>query len=73
MDHLTAFSTALRADSDRPEHLALLIGKLIDPALDVDSYVRQLDELADQVEQRLPVGGLGRAQAEALIAIIHGE
>ena len=73
MDHLTAFSTALRADSDRPEHLALLIGQLIDPALDVDSYVRRLDELADQVEQRLPVGGLGRAQAEALIAILHGE
>ncbi len=73
MDHLAAFSTALHADSDRPEHLALLIGKLIDPALDVDSYVRRLNELADQVEQRLPVGALGRAKAEALIATLHGE
>ena len=73
MDHLTAFSTALQADSDRPERLALLIGCLVDPALDVESYVRHLDELADQVDQRMPVGAVGRAQAEALINVLHGE
>ena len=73
MDLLTEFSTSLRTDSDRPEKLALLLGKLIDPKLDVDSYIRQLDELADQVEQSMPVGALGRAKAEALIAVLHGE
>lgn len=73
MDHLTAFSTALRADSERPEQLALLMGNLTDPGLDVEGYVRRLDELADQVEQRMPVGALGRAKAEALIAVLHGE
>ncbi len=73
MDLLTEFSTALQADNDRPEQLALLVGKLADPGLDVKSYVRRLDELADQVEQRLPVGALGRARAESLIAVLHGE
>ncbi len=73
MDLLTEFSTALRTENDRPEKLALLVGKLTDPGLDVDSYVRRLDELADQVEQSMPVGALGRAKAEALIAVLHGE
>lgn len=73
MDLLTEFSAALRTDSDRPEKLALLLGKLIDPGLDVNSYIRRLDELADQVEQSMPVGALGRARAEALIAVLHGE
>ena len=73
MELLTEFSAALRTDSDRPEKLALLVGKLTDPGLDVDSYVRRLDELADQVEQSMPVGALGRAKAEALIAVLHGE
>ena len=73
MDLLTEFSNAMRTDQDRPEKLALLVGKLTDPGLDVDSYVRRLDELADQVEQSMPVGALGRARAEALIAVLHGE
>ncbi len=71
MGLLTEFSTALRTDSDRPEKLALLVGKLTDPGLDVNNYVRRLDELADQVEQSMPVGALGRARAEALIAVMH--
>ena len=73
MDLLTEFSHAMRTDQDRPENLALLVGKLTEPGLDVDSYVRRLDELADQVEQSMPVGALGRARAEALIAVLHGE
>lgn len=73
MDLLTEFSTALRRDSDRPEKPALLLGKLIDPGLDVNGYIRRLDELADQAEQSMPVGALGRARAEALIAVLHGE
>ena len=73
MDLLTEFSNAMRTDQDRPENLALLVGKLTEPELDVDSYVRRLDELADQVEQSMPVGALGRARAEALIAVLHGE
>ena len=73
MDLLTEFSNAMRTDQDRPENLALLVGKLAEPGLDVDSYVRRLDELADQVEQSMPVGALGRARAEALIAVLHGE
>ena len=73
MDHLTRFSTELATGVDRPERLALLIGGLIDPALDVDAYVRRLDELADQVDQRMPAGAIGHAQAEALIAVLHQE
>ena len=73
MDHLTTFSTELETGADRPERLALLVGRLIDPALDVDAYVRRLDELADQVDQRMPPGAIGHAQAEALIAILHHE
>lgn len=73
MDLLSEFSSALRYDYDRPEQLALLVGKLDDPDLDVGSNVRRLDELADQVEQRLPVGALGRARAESLVAILYTE
>ena len=73
MDHLTEFTTELETGADRPERPALLIGSLIDPGLDVDEYVRRLDELADQVDQRMPAGAIGRAQAEALIAVLHQE
>ncbi len=73
MDHLTAFWTELETGTDQPERLALLIGNLIDPLLDVDAYIRRLNELADQVDQRMPGGVVGRAQAEALIAILHQE
>jgi regulator of sirC expression with transglutaminase-like and TPR domain len=73
VDYLAAFSTELDATTDRPERQALLIGSLVDPKLDVDAYIRQLDELADQVDQRMPAGAVGRAQAEALITVLHHE
>ncbi len=73
MDHLKIFSTELQLGVDRPEKPALMLGSLIDPVLDVDTYVRRLDELADQVEQRMPPGAIGQARAEALIAILHRE
>lgn len=71
MDHLTAFATELETGRERPERLALLLGRLIEPALDVEAYTRRLDELADQVQQRMPGGAVGRARAEALVSILH--
>lgn len=73
MDPLTAFSTELETSADRPERLALTIGTLVDSGLDVEAAIRRLDELADQVEQRMPAGAIGRARAEALITILHDE
>lgn len=73
MDYLAAFRSELEVGTERPERLALLVGNLIDPTLDVDACIRRLDELADQVEQRMPGGAVGRAQANALITILHQE
>ncbi len=73
MDPLTAFSTELETSADRPERLALTIGSLVDSRLDVEAAIRRLDELADQVEQRMPAGAIGRARAEALIKVLHDE
>lgn len=73
MDHLAAFSAELESDRDRPEMLALQTGSLVNPALDVEAYMQRLDELADQVRQRMPAGAVGRARAEALIVALHRE
>ena len=73
MDPLTAFSTELETSADRPERLALTIGSLVDSGLDVEASIRRLDELADQVDQRMPPGAIGRARAEALITVLHDE
>ncbi len=73
MDPLTAFSIELESSADRPERLALTIGTLVDSALDVEAGIRRLDELADQVEQRMPAGAIGRARAEALITVLHDQ
>ncbi len=73
MDPLTAFSTELETSADRPERLALTIGSLVDSGLDVEAGIRRLDELADQVDQRMPAGAIGRARAEALIKVLHDE
>jgi len=73
VDPLTAFSTELESNADRPERLALTIGTLVDSALDVEAGIRRLDELADQVEQRMPAGAIGRARAEALITVLHDQ
>ncbi len=73
MDPLTAFSTELETSADRPERLALTIGSLVDSGLDVEASIRRLDELADQADQRMPAGAIGRARAEALITVLHDE
>ncbi len=73
MDPLTAFSTELETSADRPERLALTIGSLVDSGLDVEAGIRRLDELADQADQRMPAGAIGRARAEALITVLHDE
>ena len=73
MDRLAEFRRELERKTDRPERLALSIGSLIDPAFDIELYVRQLDELADQVDQRLPAGAAGRGRAEGFVSVLHRE
>lgn len=72
MDFLAAFDHELNLPVVEPERLGLLLGCLDRPNLDIEMYLKQIDELAWHVEAHLPDGD-NRARAEALLSILHDE
>ena len=52
-DHLRDFARELDSETAHPERLALHIGGLVDPNLDVAHYLAALDALAAEAEDRL--------------------
>lgn len=72
MDFLATFERELNSSALEPERLALLLGYLERPDLDVEIYLQQIDKLAWQVEEHLPDAD-DRARAEALLSVLHDE
>jgi regulator of sirC expression with transglutaminase-like and TPR domain len=70
MDFVRHFRQELLRPTPRPEHLALAIAGIAEPALDMEHYLRQLDELAHVVRVALGEGAPGRARAEHFLQII---
>lgn len=64
------FAQELRHPMPRPEHLALAIAGMADAMLDIDHCLRQLDELAAQVEVALAGLPPGREQAERFLYVL---
>ena len=52
VDHLRDFTRELESRTAQPERLALHIGGLIEPDLDVNYYLAGLDAMADEAEDR---------------------
>ncbi len=77
MEHWTEtlprFQAALARPDTPVEELALLVGDLLQPGLDLTHYGRQLDLLAAQVARRLAPGRQGRPVAEALVATLYSD
>ncbi|MCB0116678.1 MAG: transglutaminase family protein [Caldilineaceae bacterium] len=72
MDYLAAFERELNSPAAQPERLALLFGVLDKPNLDIDHYLDQLNDLAQQVDDHLPAED-DRARADALRIVLHEE
>lgn len=70
MTYLNAFAQELNCPSPQPERLALILGRMDNPALDVDAYLDRLDDLAGEVKRRMPVTDSGRATVESLLSIL---
>ncbi len=68
---LPRFQAALARAGTPVEELALLVGDLLQPGLDLAPYGRQLDLLAAQVARRLAPGRRGRPVAEALVTTLY--
>jgi regulator of sirC expression with transglutaminase-like and TPR domain len=73
MNYLEMFSHELNADTADPERLALILGGMHNDNLNIDHYVRRLDELAVKTAQRLSPDLRGAARVEALISILQHE
>ncbi|MFZ1757320.1 MAG: transglutaminase-like domain-containing protein [Caldilineaceae bacterium] len=69
-DHLHHFARELETETAHPERLALHIGGLIDPDLDVAYYLAGLDALADEAEDRLLPDLSGGDLAHALLNVL---
>jgi regulator of sirC expression with transglutaminase-like and TPR domain len=71
MNYLHAFAQELNAPSPQLERLALIIGGIDDLSLDIDVYLEQLEDLAQQVKQRMPISAQGCTAVEALLSILR--
>jgi regulator of sirC expression with transglutaminase-like and TPR domain len=69
--YLNAFAQELNHPSPQPERLALILGGMDNPSLDIDAYLDQLDDLAWQVKRRMPVPASGRIAVESLLSILR--
>lgn len=69
-DHLRNFARELESQTAQPERLALHIGGLIEPDLDVAYYLAGLDALADEAEDRLLTGLRGGDLVHALLHVL---
>lgn len=69
-DHLHHFARELESGTATPELLALHVGGLIDPTLDVERYLAGLDALADEVDDLLLPGLTGGDLAHALLHVL---
>lgn len=69
-EHLDHFARELASGTSTPELLALHIGGLVDPSLDVSRYLAGLDALADEVEDLLLPGLTGGDLAHALLHVL---
>jgi regulator of sirC expression with transglutaminase-like and TPR domain len=69
-DHLRDFERELDSQTAQPERLALHIGGLVDPDLDVAHYLAALDALADEAEDRLLPGLRGGDLVHALLHVL---
>jgi len=69
-DHLRDFTRELESGTAQPERLALYVGGLIEPELDVAHYLARLDALAEEVEERLLPGLRGGDFAHALLHVL---
>ncbi len=69
--HLRAFAAELRQADPAPERIALAIAGMVHPDLDVEHYVRRIDEIAAQVAPALATVDAGHARAAAFLAVIH--
>jgi regulator of sirC expression with transglutaminase-like and TPR domain len=69
-DHLRDFTRELESRIAQPERLALHIGGLIEPDLDVNYYLAGLDAMADEAEDRLLPGLRGGDLVYALLHVL---
>jgi regulator of sirC expression with transglutaminase-like and TPR domain len=73
MDFVRHFRQELQRPTPRPERLALAIAGIAEPALEMEHYLHQLDELARYVQGALGERAAGRARAEQFLQIITQE
>ncbi|MBI3959468.1 MAG: transglutaminase family protein [Chloroflexi bacterium] len=69
-DHLRDFARELESETAQPERLALHIGGLVEPNLDILHYLAGLDALADEAEDRLLPGLRGGDLLHALLHVL---
>ncbi len=70
MNYQAEFERELAAPSPQLERLALLLGSLQTPQLDVDDYVARLDDLALHVDEALPSQDQ-QGRVEALLTVLY--
>jgi regulator of sirC expression with transglutaminase-like and TPR domain len=73
MDFINLFTRELKRDSPAPELLALAIAGLAHPALDIASYLGQLDKLAERMARTLFAVPAGRPRAEHFLHVLNHE
>jgi regulator of sirC expression with transglutaminase-like and TPR domain len=73
VNYLDAFAQELNYPSPQPERLALILGGMDNPSLDIDAYLDQLDDLTWQVKRRMPVAVDGRVAIGSLLSILWDE
>lgn len=71
MNYLDAFAQELNRPAPQPERLALILGGMDDPALEVDAYLDRLADLARQVAARMPAAVDGHTALESLLSILR--
>jgi len=69
-DHLRDFAREMESETAQPEQLALHIGGLIEPNLDVHHYLDTLDTLANEAQDHLLPGLAGGDLAHALLHVL---
>ena len=69
-DHLRDFERELDSQTAQPERLALHVGGLVEPELDVAHYLAALDSLADEAEDRLLPNLRGGDRVHALLHVL---
>ncbi len=73
MNPLDEFTLELRQLNASPERLALAIALIVYPAIEIDEYLKQLDDLADFIDQHMDRLPFDLNPAQQFMQVFHDE